>query len=115
VPEHGSLKIGRRRLAAELRRLRELANLTGDEVGERLGWSGSKISRMELNRTEVKSGDLTRLLDLYDVGGTHRTELLALAQAPRSRGWWEAYADVISPDYAAYIELEAEAKSARDH
>jgi transcriptional regulator with XRE-family HTH domain len=113
VPEHGSLKIGRRRLAAELRRLRELASLTGDEVAGRLGWSGSKISRIELNRTEVKAGDLTRLLDLYGVHDrAHRDELLTLARARRSKGWWEAYSDVMPPDYAAYIELEAEAESA---
>jgi transcriptional regulator with XRE-family HTH domain len=112
VSERGSLKIGRRRLAAELRRLRELANLTGDEVAEQLGWSGSKVSRIELNRTEVKSGDLAKLLDLYGVAGSHRTDLLALARAPRSRGWWEAYSGAISAEYAAYIELEAEAESA---
>ncbi|HUZ24037.1 MAG TPA: helix-turn-helix transcriptional regulator [Streptosporangiaceae bacterium] len=112
MPERGSLTIGRRRLAAELRRLRELANLTGDEVAERLGWSGSKVSRIELNRIGVKSGDLTKLLDLYEVGGTHRADLLALAKAPRSKGWWEAYSDIVMPDYAAYIELEAEAEGA---
>jgi transcriptional regulator with XRE-family HTH domain len=112
VPEHGSPKIGRRRLATELRRLRERAGLTGDEVADQLGWSGSKISRIELNRTEVKSADLTRLLDLYGVGGMQRSDLMALAMARRTRGWWESYSDVIQPDYASYIELEAEAEVA---
>jgi transcriptional regulator with XRE-family HTH domain len=112
MPERGSTKIGRRRLAAELRRLRDLADLTGEEVAERLGWSGSKISRIELNRTEVKAGDLTELLDLYEVHGTHRTDLVALSKIRRSRGWWSAYSDVMAPEYAAYIELEAEADSA---
>jgi transcriptional regulator with XRE-family HTH domain len=112
MPERGSLTMGRRRLASELRRLRELANLTGDEVAERLSWSGSKVSRIELNRIGVKSGDLTKLLDLYGVSGTLRADLLALAEAPRSKGWWEAYSDVVMPDYAAYIELEAEAEEA---
>jgi transcriptional regulator with XRE-family HTH domain len=112
VHERGSLSIGRRRLAAELRRLRELAKLTGDEVAERLGWSGSKISRIELNRIGVKAADLARLLDLYGVRGKHRADLLTLAQAPRTKGWWEAYSDVVAADYAAYLELEAEAASA---
>jgi transcriptional regulator with XRE-family HTH domain len=110
LPEHGSPKIGRRRLATELRRLRERAGLTGDEVADQLGWSGSKISRIELNRTEVKSADLTRLLDLYGVGGTQRSDLTALPMARRTRGWWESYSDVIQSDYASYIELEAEAE-----
>lgn len=112
MPEHGSLKIGRRRLAAELRRLRELASLTGDEVAEQLGWSGSKVSRIELNRTEVKSGDLSKLLDLYGVAGSQRADLLTLARAPRSKGWWEAYSDAVSAEYASYISLEAEATAA---
>jgi transcriptional regulator with XRE-family HTH domain len=112
VPEQNTPRIGRRRLAAELRRLRELANLTGEEAAEQLGWSGSKISRIELNRTEVKSGDLAELLDLYGVRGTHRANLIALARVRRSRGWWTAYGDLITPEYSAYIELEAEADSA---
>jgi transcriptional regulator with XRE-family HTH domain len=112
VPDPGSLKISRRRLAAELRRLRELAGMTGDEVADQLGWSGSKVSRIELNRTEVKAGDLAKLLDLYEIGGDQRDELLTLVKAPRTRGWWEAYSDVVRPDYAAYIELEAEADAA---
>lgn len=112
VPEPGSLKIGRRQLAAELRRLRELANMTGDEVAEQVGWSGSKVSRIELNRTEVKARDLIKLLDLYGVGEPLRADLLALAMARRSRGWWGAYSDTIQSDYAEYIELEDEAAEA---
>jgi transcriptional regulator with XRE-family HTH domain len=113
VPERGSLKIGRRRLAAELRRLRDHSGLTGDEVAAQLGWSGSKISRIELNRSEIKASDLIRLLDLYGVGGEQRAELLTVAQGRRVRGWWEAYSDAVQPGYASYIELESEAQEAR--
>jgi transcriptional regulator with XRE-family HTH domain len=113
VPERDSLKIGRRRLAAELRRLRDLSGHTGDDVAARLGWSGSKISRIELNRSEVKPRDLARLLDIYGVTGEQRAELLAVASGRRVRGWWEAYSDVVQPGYATYIELESEAQEAR--
>lgn len=113
MPERGSLKIGRRRLATELRVLRELAGLTGEEVAGQLGWSGSKISRIELNRSEVKSADLARLLDLYGVAEAQRAEFLALTRARRRRGWWEAYSEVVPPEFAAYIELEAEAETIR--
>jgi transcriptional regulator with XRE-family HTH domain len=112
VPDHSSSRIGRRRLATELRRQRERVNLTGDEAAARLGWSGSKVSRIELNRTEVKLADLDKLLDLYSVTGALRDALEALARAPRARGWWETYSDVVQPEYAAYIELEAEAEKA---
>src|SRR6266699_1099141 len=72
VPEYGSPTVRRRRLAAELRRLRERAGFTGDEVADRLGWSGSKISRIELHRTGIKLADLVLLLDLYNVADVHR-------------------------------------------
>jgi transcriptional regulator with XRE-family HTH domain len=111
MPEHGSPTVRRRRLAAELRRLRERAGLTGEEVAEQLGWSGSKVSRIELYRTGVKTADLTRLLQLYGVTSTHQAELLALAREPRRKGWWEAYSDALPEEYAAYIVIEAEAVS----
>lgn len=111
MPEYGSPTVRRRRLAAELRRLRELADLTGEDVADRLGWSASKVSRIELYRTGVKTADLTKLLDLYGVTGTHQAELLALATEPRRKGWWEAYSDALPEEYSAYIVMEAEAES----
>jgi len=68
VPEQGT-SVGGRRLAAELRRLREHAGLTGEEASERLGWSGSKLSRIELHRIGVKQADLRKLLALYGTYG----------------------------------------------
>jgi transcriptional regulator with XRE-family HTH domain len=112
VPDYGNPTVRRRRLAAELRRLRELAGLTGDKVAERLGWSGSKVSRIETHRTGVKLADLGKLLELYGVSESHRAELMALAGEPHSRGWWEAYSDTLPEEYAAYIVLEAEAEAA---
>ncbi|MGN6176235.1 MAG: helix-turn-helix domain-containing protein, partial [Streptosporangiaceae bacterium] len=38
MPEQGT-SVGGRRLAGELRRLREATGLTGEEVSQRLGWS----------------------------------------------------------------------------
>jgi transcriptional regulator with XRE-family HTH domain len=53
VPERGSPSARGRRLATELRRLRERTGLTGEDVAQRLGWSGSKVSRIERHRTGV--------------------------------------------------------------
>jgi transcriptional regulator with XRE-family HTH domain len=112
VPDYGSPTVRRRRLAAEVRRLRERAGFTEDEVAERLRWSSSKLSRIELHRTGIKPHDLAMLLELYQVTEAHRDELLALAREPRRRGWWEAYSDALPEEYAALIGLEAEAASA---
>ncbi|WP_440073081.1 helix-turn-helix domain-containing protein [Streptosporangium sp. OZ121] len=102
----------RRRLASELRRLRDRAQLTMEEVGERLSWSATKISRIETSRVGVVPKDVERLLDLYEVDGPRREELLKLTRDARKKGWWQAYND-LSSDYTAYISLEAETASMR--
>jgi transcriptional regulator with XRE-family HTH domain len=102
-----------RQLAAELRRLRDAATLTGEEAAARLGWSPSKISRIETGQTAPSQADLRRVLDLYEVTGTQRGRLELLGQSAGQRGWWDAYADTLGPEYTALIALEAEAESVR--
>lgn len=111
MPDHGSPSVRGRRLAAELRRLRERSGLTGDEVAQRLGWSGSKISRIELHRTGVKQDDLNKLLDLYGVGEPHRGELIALARESAQKGRLEEVTSGFPAEFAAYVQAEAEARS----
>ncbi|WP_067450540.1 helix-turn-helix domain-containing protein [Actinomadura macra] len=101
-----------RQLARELRRLREIEGRTGEEVAAGLGWSSAKISRIETASTLVRSGDLRKLLDLYDVSDSQRERLLAMARNTNERGWWDAYPDLGS-DYAGYIGLEAESQTLR--
>ncbi|WP_275936253.1 helix-turn-helix domain-containing protein [Sinosporangium album] len=102
----------RRRLASELRRLRDRAQLTIEQVAERLGWSATKVSRIETSRVGVVPKDVGLMLDLYAVGETKREELLDLARDAQKKGWWHAFGD-IPTEYAAYIGLEAEAASMR--
>lgn len=49
--------VRQRKAAADLKRLRELALLTADEVAQRLGWSPSKVSRVENARIRLKPYD----------------------------------------------------------
>lgn len=111
MPGSGSPTARRLRLAAELQRLRERTGRTGDRAADELGWSPSKISRIENARSGVSVRDAAKLLDLYGVGGAHRDELLALADEAARRGWWEAYSD-LPPDLIELIGTEAEATSA---
>ena len=111
MPELGSPSVSRRRLAAELRRLREERNLTGEDVAESLGWSASKLSRIELARTGIKAADLASLLTKYGLQADHRAELLRLVAQPRTRGWWKAYSDSIPEKFATYVVMESEAES----
>ena len=107
MPEQGT-SVGGRRLAAELRRLRERAGLTGEEASERLGWSGSKLSRIELHRIGVKQADLRKLLVLYGVDESYGDELLALARESKQRGLPQKAAARFPVATYAYAEAEAE-------
>jgi transcriptional regulator with XRE-family HTH domain len=111
LPDRGSPSVRGRRLAAELRRLRERTGLNGEEVAERLGWSGSKVSRIELQRTGIKLDDLNRLLDLYQVPEPHRAGLLALARESRQQKQLKVITARFPANLAAYVELEAQARS----
>lgn len=111
MPTSGSPSVRRRRLAAELRRLRIGAGKTVEEAGEDLGWSKAKISRYELAQSGLKLTDVAKLLDLYGVQGTHRDQLLMLAEEASEKGWWESYSDVLTEGNRAFIALEAEATS----
>ncbi|RJL26533.1 helix-turn-helix domain-containing protein [Bailinhaonella thermotolerans] len=106
--------VRRRRLGIELRRLREAAGLTCEEVGERLEWSASKVSRMETGRVRVHPRDVQDLLDLYDVRDDGvREGLVGVARESRQRGWWHVFSDVLPPWFEVYVGLEAEAESVR--
>ena len=104
--------VRQRRLAAELRRLRERRGLTGDDVADRLAWSTAKVSRIENARTGAKIDDVRRLLDLYEVDGARHADLISLARDAAERGWWEKYRDLPS-SLADFIALESEAGTIR--
>ena len=62
--------VRRRRLGAELRRYREAAGMTIDQVAERLECSASKISRLETGQTGSSPRDVRDILAIYQVGET---------------------------------------------
>ena len=107
----GSPTVRRRRLAAELRAIREDKGKSGDAVAAALKWSPSKISRYERARTGLRPREVERLLDYYKIVGPRRELLLALAEDAAQKGWWEDFADSLSEDYQQFIGLEHEATS----
>jgi transcriptional regulator with XRE-family HTH domain len=109
VVDEGSPTVRRRRLAAELRQLREDKGRSGESVANALGWSPSKISRYERAKTGLRPREVERLLAYYGVHGTKRAMLLSLAEDAAQRGWWDDFADTISDDYQQFIGLEHEA------
>jgi transcriptional regulator with XRE-family HTH domain len=112
VPEPASPTVRRRRLAAELRRLRERADLTGDQVAERVGWSSSKLSRIENARTGSRPEDIKKLLSLYGVTGRSASGLVTLAQEAETLKAGPEYAQSLSESYTTLIGMETEATTA---
>jgi transcriptional regulator with XRE-family HTH domain len=102
--------VRRRRLAAELRRLRDRSQLTIDDVATKLKCSASKISRIETGHTGASPKDVRELLRLYGVPDDELEALVQLAREASNKGWWHAYQEVFT---GAFVGLEAEASSLR--
>lgn len=105
----------RRRLGLELRRLRMLAGLTGDQVVEQVGWAAkSKLSRLENGRSRPDLSDILDLLDLYGVVGDLRDELVSIAREAGNTRWLRAY-PVMTARQRGYAELEGSASHIREY
>jgi transcriptional regulator with XRE-family HTH domain len=114
MPASPSLR--RRRLAAELRRLRDESGLSTTDAAKLLEWQPSRLSRIETRQSGITAPDLRKLLNAYGVEDTgYRTYLAELARRVNERGWWQKYAGLIGGDYADLISLEAEARTIRTY
>jgi transcriptional regulator with XRE-family HTH domain len=107
--------VRRRWLASELRRLREAASLTCEEVAEKLECSASKISRMETGRVSASPLDVRDLLEIYGASPAQRKQLVQLARDSRQKGWWDSFKDAIEPHFATYLGLESAAAEIRTY
>lgn len=112
MPNRQSPTLRRRRLAQELRRLREEAQLKSAEVATRLEWNPSKLTRMERNEGKRPDpNDIRLLCGVYSVDDQMRERLVQLARDGRKRGWWDPYDKMLPEATTAFIGLEAEAAS----
>ncbi|MDQ2883369.1 MAG: helix-turn-helix domain-containing protein [Actinomycetota bacterium] len=115
--------VPRRRLGAELRTLREQADLTIEDVAKELECSVSKVSRLETGQGIPKSRDVRDLLDRYGVTDhAHRDRLMRWVREGNRQGWWDDYSDVLAPDpgdpllpdnLSRYVALEQDASEVR--
>ncbi len=106
--------VRRRQLMAELRRLRDAAGLTQDEVADQLDWHSTKVMRIETGRTAPHPNDVRIMLGLYGVTRSEEAAaLVKLAQDARQRGRWYSYRDVRLNRYEFFTGLEAEASTIR--
>ena len=80
--------VQRRRLRTELRKARQDAGLTQEQVAVAMDWSLSKVIRIEAGSVGISTNDLKALLRHYQLDDPDLTsELVALARAARERSW----------------------------
>ena len=81
--------VARRRLRLTLRSLRDDRGLTQAAVADALGWSLSKLIRIERGEVTISRTDVTALLSHYGVADADMVrQLVDLARVSRQRDWW---------------------------
>ncbi|KOG90133.1 helix-turn-helix domain-containing protein [Streptomyces varsoviensis] len=100
----------RRRLGAELRALRESADVSVEQAARKLHGDNSKISRIETGSYRGSRLELETLLDLYGVPEQDklRKRLIALSAQGRQRSWWRQHADALGPGLKELLSLESD-------
>jgi transcriptional regulator with XRE-family HTH domain len=108
--------VTRRRLGAELRRLRMSSKKTIEQAADELECSEAKISRLETGRGVPKQRDVRDLLRLYGIQPDEVVyeDLLELAAEGQSQGWWNDFKDLdddrLPEHIGRYVALEQGAR-----
>ena len=105
--------VARRQLGRRLRRLREAAGVTADQVEEAGLASRTKIWRIEAGKVRVTMPDVWALARLYGVDQAEADALAALAQSTGAQGRWQQYGDIVPEWFRLYIGLEDAASGIR--
>ena len=108
--------VRRRRLGAELRRLRERSGLKLEDAAANIELNASTLSRIETGKAPIKTGYMTKIFEMYHVVDPEVQQLLiTMAREGHRKGWWADYDDVLPSGFDIYVGLEAEASSLRSY
>lgn len=103
-----SPSVRRRRLARELRRLREFHGLKLSEAAKQAKVPLSTLSNIEnAEARRIKARDIDALADLYEAPGEIRTALHELSRESKEQGWWSSYKDIFEGNALPDFEAEA--------
>ncbi|WP_169732971.1 helix-turn-helix domain-containing protein [Haloechinothrix halophila] len=96
-------------IALELRKLREQAGISRQQVAERLVCAVSKVTHIEIARNLPKASELREMLGLY--GASDREErFVDLLKAARSGSdWWTPFAGAAPKWFDLFLGLESSA------
>jgi transcriptional regulator with XRE-family HTH domain len=105
---HGSSARGRD-LGVELRRRREEANLLAYDLAHQLGWSASKVSRMENGARGVSEVDAAIYLTFCGVRKEELEELLDLARWDENETWLQEHGERLPDELRTLVYHETTA------
>ena len=102
----GSPTAVRRELGQRLRGLRLDKGMTVAEAASRVGFSQSRLTKIELGQG-AKREDVFKLLDVYEeTDPQQQALLLAMVRAGASKEWWEGRR-ALPPKFGSYLGLES--------
>ncbi|WP_281055197.1 helix-turn-helix domain-containing protein [Thermomonospora curvata] len=106
----------RRRLAAEMRKLRKEAGKTREEAARYADIAPATVSRIEAAAHAPKVADIMALCRFYGLDEAHTEMLVTLARQSRQRGWWQKVGeDAIPAWFETYVGLEEEVAEIRSY
>ncbi|MEV6346370.1 helix-turn-helix transcriptional regulator [Actinoplanes sp. NPDC051851] len=108
--------VARRRVRLAIRGHRQSLGLSQTEVSERLGWSLSKVQRIEGGEVGVSVTDLRALLQTLDVDDAEEiARLVEDAKVSRRQRWYEKpeYRSHLTKSLRQLVQFEAEATAIR--
>lgn len=103
-------------LGAKLRAIRKAKRLSMAQVAERLGigWSESTVSRLETGHRNLAAEDVATLLAIYEVTGSERDQLIAMAKTIDEPGWWETNLRGLPTNFVTLAKYESDARKIAD-
>lgn len=107
--------VRRRRLADELRALREAHDMTADELAKRIHYSRMKISRLENAHSRPDIRDVITILNTLGVPDERWKEIVSLAHEASARGWWDSFGDAMGARQRLYADIESGAATVREY
>jgi transcriptional regulator with XRE-family HTH domain len=107
--------VRRRRLAVELRTLREEAGMTTERLSRLIHQSRMKISRLENAHIRPDLAEVMKILDILGVKGDRWHDVVRIARDAAEKGWWDTYGDAMGARQRLYADLESGAKTIREY
>lgn len=106
MAQAGARVMQQRRLRTELRRIREGSSHTQKAAAAALGWSMSKIIRIETGVVPVSPADVMALLHVYELDDKALAgELVGIARS-KDTMWWDEYRGIVEQQYLDLIDYE---------